>query len=441
MRAWLPDTRGHRRLFSALSIDALGTGLFLPFSVLYFTATTDLSLAAVGLALSVAALVRIPATPGAGMLCDRFGARNTVILSNLVQAAGFANYLLVGSFAHLLVAAIVVQVGNSAFWVAYPTLVHDVARGERQESWFALITALRHAGLGVGALGASLAVAVGGVHGYTAIVAVNALSFTVAATLTWFDNPAAGRRRVAAARSAGAPSAGEPPAGPPPVGPPPVTEPPLGQPGAGKPTAGQPGASGWGAALSDRPFLGFVVLNLGLALLSLAFALAVPVFLVDTVHLPPWIPGTVLAVNAGLGALGATPVGAAITGRRRSGSLLLSQAAVGVGFLTVLCCAYVPRAAGVGLAFGAVVLVTFGELIQNLVVGPVVNDTATAASRGRYNSLSQMAFSIGDVVTPALMTALLARGPVATWAPLAALAALRRRINDPAPAGWAVSGT
>ncbi|GDY59551.1 hypothetical protein SVIO_101740 [Streptomyces violaceusniger] len=187
VRAWLPDARGHRRLFSALSIDALGTGLFLPFSILYFTATTDLTLGRVGLALSIAALVRIPATPGAGMFCDRFGARSTVVVSNLTQAVGFFNYLLVDSFGHLLIAAVVVQLGNSAFWVAYPALVHDVAEGNRQESWFALITSLRHAGLGVGALGASLAVAVGGTNGYTAIVAINALSFAAAAILTRLD--------------------------------------------------------------------------------------------------------------------------------------------------------------------------------------------------------------------------------------------------------------
>ncbi|MEV6126561.1 MFS transporter [Streptomyces violaceusniger] len=414
MRAWLPDARGHRRLFSALSIDALGTGLFLPFSILYFTATTELTLGRVGLALSIAALVRIPATAGAGMFCDRFGARSTVIVSNLIQAVGFFNYLFVGSFGHLLGAAVVVQLGNSAFWVAYPALVHDVAEGRRQESWFALIATLRHAGLGVGALGASLAVAIGGVNGYTTIVAVNALSFTVAAILTRLDS-SGGAHAVGVS---GAPEHDDSP----------------------QHTA----KGGWASTLRDQPFLGFVVLNFGLALLSLAFGLAVPVFLVNTVHLPPWIPGTVLAVNAVLGALGATPVGAAITGHRRWSSLMASQAIVGGAFVAVLCCAYVPSALSICLALVAVVLVTVGELIQSLIVSPIVNDCATAASRGRYNSLSQMAFSIGDVVTPALMAVLLAHGPAATWIPMAALAivdmlgiallaghlpAMRRRVN------------
>ena len=72
----------------------------------------------------------------------------------------------------VLAATVVVQLGNSAFWVAYPALVHDVAEGRKQESWFAAITALRGAGTAVGALAASLAVAVGGTDGYVAILAV-----------------------------------------------------------------------------------------------------------------------------------------------------------------------------------------------------------------------------------------------------------------------------
>jgi MFS family permease len=384
MRGGFPNARGHRRLLGALSVDALGTGLFLPFSILYFTATTDLALGRVGLALSIAAFIRIPATAGAGMFCDRFGPRTTVIASNVAQAVGFANYLLVGSFAHLLIAALVVQVGNSAFWVAYPALVHDVADGQQQEPWFALITALRNAGLAIGALGASLAVAVGGTNGYTAIVAVNAISFAAAAVLTRLDKSGTHTGR------------GD----------------------------GERDESSWTTALRDLPFLGFVVLNVGFALLSLAFVVAVPVFLVRTVDLPQWMPGTILALNAVLGAIGAAPIVAIIAGHRRHRSLITSQAIIGFGFAAVLCCAYAPLAVGIGLAVVAAVLVTTTELVQGLIVPSIVNEAASSASRGRYNSLYQMAFSIGDIVTPGLMTALLAHGAVATWTPLLALAAV-----------------
>ncbi|MGW5362967.1 MFS transporter [Actinopolymorpha pittospori] len=383
----LPNARGHGRLLGAFGIDALGGGLFLPFSVLFFTMTTSLGLQQVGLALSIAAIARLPATGGAGMLTDRIGPKNAVIISNLVQAIGFAGYLFVDSFTQMLLAAVVVQVGNSLFWVAYPALVHEVADKAGQERWFALINALRNAGLAVGALGASLAVALGGTIGYQLIVAVNAASFVVAAILTRLD-PIPSRRRDHRQ-----------------------------QPGAA-------GAAGWVAVLRDRPFLGFVGVNLGFALLSLSFVIAVPVFLVDVAHLPGWTPGTLLALNAVLGALGAAPVVAAITGRRRDHVLFSSQLIIGAGYGCVLLAGLASPGLSLTLALLAAVLVTTTELIQGPAVSAIVNESAGDQDRGRYISVYQMTFSIVDIIAPVALTTALTHGPFATWLPLIVIAAL-----------------
>jgi hypothetical protein len=48
-RFGLPEAAGARRLLWATAIDATGTGLFLPFVILYFVRATSLSAAAVGL--------------------------------------------------------------------------------------------------------------------------------------------------------------------------------------------------------------------------------------------------------------------------------------------------------------------------------------------------------------------------------------------------------
>jgi MFS family permease len=383
----LPNARGHGRLLGALGIDALGSGLFLPFSVLFFTMTTSLGLQQVGLALSLAAVARLPATGGAGMLTDRVGPKNAVIISNLAQAIGFAGYLFVDSFASMLVAAVVVQTGNSLFWVAYPALVHDVADRAGQERWFALINAMRNAGLAVGALGASLAVALGGTLGYHVIVGVNAVSFIVATILTRLDP--VHRRRHHPERPPGVSS-----------------------------------AAGWSAVLHDRPFLGFVGANLGFVLLSLSFVLAVPVFLVSSANLPDWTPGTLLALNAILGALGAAPVVAAITGWRRDHVLISSQLIIGAGYGCVLLAGLVPPALSMAFALLAAVLVTTTELIQGPVVSAIVNESAGDQDRGRYISVYQMTFSIVDIIAPIALTTALTYGPFATWLPLIIIAAL-----------------
>jgi MFS family permease len=383
----LPPVRDHKRLLGAFGIDALGSGLFMPFSVLFFTATTPLSLQQVGLALSIAALIRLPATAGAGVLTDRLGSKRTVIASSLAQAFGFAGYLFVGSFPQVLASAIAVQVGNSLFWVAYPALVHQAPDNASQESWFALISAMRNAGLAVGALGASLAVAIGGTTGYYVVIAVNAASFVLAAMLIRLDPVSSERSHMDH----------------------PACEEPI---------------EGWSAVLHDRPFLAFVAVNVGMVLLSLSFVIAVPVFLVTSADLPDWTPGTLLALNAVLGALGATYVVKVVTGRRRDHVLISSQVIIGAGYACILMAGLVPTVFSIAFAVLAAVFVTTTELIQGPVVSAIINESASDRSRGHYVSVYQMTFSIVDIVAPIALTTALTHGPFATWIPLIVIAGL-----------------
>jgi MFS family permease len=384
---------GHPLLLVALSGDALGSGLFAPFSVLYFHAISSLSLVTIGLGLSLAALVRFPMTVMAGMVIDKLGPRRVVILSNLLQAAGFASYLSVQSFGHLVVSAALVQLGNSTFWVAYPALVHEAADGRSQEPWFAVITGLRFAGLGLGGLAAGAAVAAGGTRGYFSIVALNAASFALSALLVWIDN----HRHSAALRQHS-------------------TTP--------KRTDRRPSAKGWGGVLTNRGFMLFAGLNVSLALLCMAFAVGAPVFLVTSLHLPTWIPGGVLAINAALGALGVAPVLGVIRHHRRRSSLIISQLIVAIGYLMLLISGAVPTPVAICLALATAVCVTLMELIQGAIVPAVINACAGDGDRGRYNSVYQMAFGLADTAAPALITALLAHGAAVTWGPMAGLAVL-----------------
>jgi len=70
-----------------LLVDTLGTGLFAPFSLLYFHVVAGLPLPAVGLALSIAAAT-LPVAPLTGSLVNRFGAWKVVIRAQLLQGAG-----------------------------------------------------------------------------------------------------------------------------------------------------------------------------------------------------------------------------------------------------------------------------------------------------------------------------------------------------------------
>jgi MFS family permease len=111
-----------------------------------------------------------------------------------------------------------------------------------------------------------------------------------------------------------------------------------------------------------------------------------------------------------------------VEGRRRHRILVISQVIIGCGYLCVLLSGYLSIIGSIGFALAAVLLVTATELIQGPVVPAIMNESAGTGNRGRYTSLFQMGFVIGDLITPALITALLSRGALATWLPFAALA-------------------
>jgi MFS family permease len=81
---WLFGESGAQRIivFSGL-VDALGTGLFLAVSTLFFVNQVGLSATQVGLGLSVAGAVGFFASVPVGSLGDRFSARNVLIALNL----------------------------------------------------------------------------------------------------------------------------------------------------------------------------------------------------------------------------------------------------------------------------------------------------------------------------------------------------------------------
>ena len=152
--------------FAMVLINALGYGLFAPFSILYFHLVVGLSLPLVGLGLTVASGVGLVATPLSGPLIDRLGERFVAVMTNLLRAVCFAAYLIVHSFAGFLIVALLLAAGNNSAGAAGTALVVDLAAPEDRDRWYALNRMAFNAGAGAGALLAGVLVAVGGTAGY-----------------------------------------------------------------------------------------------------------------------------------------------------------------------------------------------------------------------------------------------------------------------------------
>src|SRR5215831_10406419 len=182
----IPRIRGRKALVLAFLIDALGTGLYQPFSLLYFQKIAHLDLPAIGVALTVATVLTLPVNPITGSLVDRFGARRLVVVSQLLQAIGFLGYLFVRTTPLLFATASLVTAGNRIFYAAGTTLIAEVAGHDERGRWFGFVGTTQNIGLLVGGVLSGLMVTFGGSYGYRALILANVCSFLLMAlALCW----------------------------------------------------------------------------------------------------------------------------------------------------------------------------------------------------------------------------------------------------------------
>jgi MFS family permease len=162
--------------------------VFAPISLFYFTLAVGLGLPLTGTLLSVAALSTLAVPLWTGRLVDRYGAPVVVLFAQLLQAAGFGAYLLVGNAAEMCAAAVLVAVGQRAFWSSVFTLVAALAEASEEDSdlWFGLFGMVRAVGYALAGIATTAVIADGSRTAYSLTVGANAVSFLVTAPLLWY---------------------------------------------------------------------------------------------------------------------------------------------------------------------------------------------------------------------------------------------------------------
>jgi MFS family permease len=371
-------------VLAAAIIDSLGTGLFLPFGVVYFLSTTRLSLTAVGLGLSVAAALALPAGPLIGPLVDRFGPVRVIVISNIAQMAGFVGYLWVATLWQLIVFALVIAVGQNIFWTANGPMVDLVADPGDRKRWFGMMRALQNGGLGLGGVLASTAVGIGGRQGYHALALVNAVTFLAAALLITHWS-----RGNASRKSAGRPE-------------PPVRSSPAAR-------------GGYRSVLADRAFVVLAAVNFVFVMCAFALTVLLSVYVTRDLHRSAGLAGLLFSLNALL-VFGIQTVVTGRTERRRSTDMLILASALwGLSFLLMWGVAAVPAPTVVAGLVATVVCCTAAEVVCMPTVSNLVIVLASAGRQGRYFAVQQFAWSVGRVIAPATFTWLLGQGRQWPW--------------------------
>ena len=400
-RLGFPAVGAHRRFVTAIGIDALGSGVYMPVAVLYLLKTTDLTLAQVGTILSLSAVVAFPFVLVVGSIVDRIGAKRVILGANVALAVGYVVMLTVTTYAQAVVAAFLLGLGQSAFWGAYSPLVAAISAPGERELWFGFLGSLRNIGFAVGGLLASVMITIGTVAAYRGMAAANAVSFVISFVLLAGLTTGGQDRDGDASRQDSETSAG---------------------------------AGGWGVVLRDKHFHLVSAATTAYALCSLALNFATPVYIVEILKLPGWVTGAVFTLNTVMVGFGQSALVRQLTGRLRYRVLTLAYAVYAVGFAGMAAAGLLPLGLAVVGVLLAGVVYTIGEMLGGPVLGAIAVDARPATMRGRYMSMYQMSWTVASMIAPAAFGWLLTHGRWPVWAALGGVCAAGALIAQAMPA-------
>ena len=384
------------------AVSALGSGLTLPFLLVYLHQARGLELGPASLAVATVAIAGLAGNPLGGALSDRVGARAALAAGLVTAAAGSLALAAVSSPLQAFAACALLGVGAAVAWPALDALLAGLVTPEQRASAFALRHATLNVGLGVGALVAALVVAGASPEALARLYVVDAVSFAAFAVVLL------AHRRLPRSHRAGR-------------------------------VARAPG--GYRVILGDRVFVRVWALTALLVSAGVAqYAAAFPAYATEVVGLDAGWLSLALAANT------VTVVGAQLftlrllAGRRRTSALVLVAALWAAGWGVALAAGALMTGSAVPAALLTVtmVLLAAGETALAPTVPALVNELAPDALRGRYNGALALAFTTGFIAGPLLAGAAIASGlgaalpgALAATCGLAALAARRLRRHLP----------
>ncbi|MFJ9456943.1 MFS transporter [Kitasatospora sp. NPDC101447] len=382
---------GGPRYAAALAVDAVGGGMLRPFLLLYGIGMLHLGAGAVGLALSAGMVAGLLVVPLTGRWIDRGARTLPAAVTLLLRAAGALTLLLADGLPVFTAAAVLFGVGSQSWPTTHAAVVSTLTEGRLRDAALAAGRSVRNAGLGLGALLATVAVS-GGAGAIRLLAGVTAVACLVAAALV-------GSLRVRAHRET-----------------------------PHRAVRADADAHAHADTGERRAPLRRISL-LSLANLPYAFCfdvleVALPALLVLQLHASPaWSSGlfvgnTVLVIALQLALV------LRLADRSRRAVLAASGALLSLsylGFWAAGALGGTPGAAGIAVVS---VLYTLGEILYTGSGTALVAAVAPPHLLGRSLARWELSMGVGRAAAPAVVTALLAAGPGALWLPLAAATAL-----------------
>ncbi len=362
---WRDLPREGRLMLSIVVLEFLGTGLVLPFNVVYLHEVRDFTLSDVGLLLGVPPLMGLLVVGPGGTAIDRFGARR--IQLGVLTLLVVGNTTLAFATTRMAAAASLALVGIAfgMSWPAWQSIVASVIPQGLRQRYFGVNFTLLNLGIGIGGVVGGLFVDVSDTRTFQTIYLADAVSYLPALLLLLGP-----LRHIAGKVAARADDDGGP---------------------MGYLAVLRSPAMATMALLSFiSSFVGYSQLNAGMP------AYARGVGEVSTRGL-----GMAFAANTLVIVVLQLVVLQRIEGKRRTRVIAVMGVVWAFSWVLLGFSGLVPGTLGATLLVAACASVfAFGETLLQPTIPALVNDLAPDHLRGRYNALSSGSFQLAAVIAP-----------------------------------------
>lgn len=359
----LPSPRFTRAFAFTAGIQAAAFGMLTSLSALYFTRFIGLSVAKLGFGLTAVAIAGLLIGPLIGHLADRVGARGLLILLLGLQGAIVAAYLLIDSYLLFLLIIGAYQTCERAASAVRGGLIARAVPANEQIMVRAYVRTIVNVGFAVGALLAGIALQLDSRAAFRAFIVLAAVGYWCAALSLLQVPKVAAIPRAKAAR--------------------------------------------FYAALKDKPFLLFNLLNMILAFHFAILEIGIPLWVINHTVAPKWMVTAMFLINTAL-----------VIGLQVKISLYLDRggqhgkAFLHTGLLLAGGCLffYLSATSHLGLAIaallGAALLLALGEMHQTTLAWTLAYQMAPENAQGQYQGLFATTSSTGVALGASVVTSL-----------------------------------
>src|SRR5256885_9699635 len=357
------------------AVNYFGTGLILPFEIIYLHQARGFPTATAGLVLAAVMGTAAVVTPLSGALLDRFRAEPILITGNLASGPGYAGFAFVDRPWQAFVCAAVGGAGFGVASTANQVLSLTLVSAGQRASSIALRRVAGNFGLDSGATVAGFFVAsANDIRAFQALYLIDGATFAVFALVVLVGIPNARLANAASASDSG---------------------------------------TGFRAVVHDRLFLILIAANIVFVMTGGAlFSNILAPFAKAHTPVGPGEIGIVFFINTFFIVVAQIPATRVVKRMRRTHTLAATGALFAIGLLAVLLATLTSSTlTATTVLAGVAIVIAIGECAQFVVLGPIVADLAPPHLLGRYMSLYGLSFTAGVALGPAAGRALVSTLP------------------------------